>query len=51
MEGLDEQTLEELKAKAIERGGDEDITTNEINEEFIDEVEKIYDKRVKEGGL
>ena len=38
MEGLDEQTLEELKAKAIERGGDEEITTNEINEEFIDEV-------------
>ena len=47
MEGLDEQTLEELKAKAIERGGDEEITTNEINEEFIDEV-PTEDKYIEE---
>lgn len=38
MEELDEQTIQELKAKAIERGGDEgDISTNEINEELIEQ--------------
>lgn len=38
MEDLDNETIEELKAKAIERGGDEvdDITTNEIDEELKD---------------
>jgi hypothetical protein len=35
MEDLDNETIEELKAKAIERGGDEgDIATNEIDEEL-----------------
>mgnify|MGYP003121269062 CR=1 FL=1 len=35
MEALDEETMAELKAKAIERGGDEgDISTNEIDEEL-----------------
>tara|TARA_R110000822_G_scaffold64235_2_gene157794 strand:+ start:308 stop:1072 length:765 start_codon:yes stop_codon:yes gene_type:complete len=36
MEDLDEQTIAELKAKAIERGDDDDITTNEIDEELKD---------------
>ena len=38
MEDLDNETIEELKAKAIERGGDEveEITTNEIDEELKD---------------
>jgi len=35
MEALDNETIEELKAKAIERGGDDsDISTNEIDEEL-----------------
>ena len=34
MEDLDEQTIAELKAKAIERGDEDDITTNEIDEEL-----------------
>ena len=38
MEDLDEQTIAELKAKAIERGDDDDITTNEIDEELKDPV-------------
>tara|TARA_R110002020_G_scaffold311182_1_gene526834 strand:- start:1411 stop:2136 length:726 start_codon:yes stop_codon:yes gene_type:complete len=39
MEGLDEDAIAELTAKAIERGsGDDDITTNEIDEELKDPV-------------
>jgi len=36
MEDLDEKTLAELKAKAIERGGDDDVSTNEIDEDLKD---------------
>ena len=39
MEDLDEQTIAELKSKAIERGDDDDITTNEINEELKEPLE------------
>ena len=44
MEDLDEKTLAELKAKAIERGGDDDVSTNEIDEDLKDtasETEEI----------
>ena len=44
MEDLDEKTLAELKAKAIERGGDDDLSTNEIDEDLKDtasETEEI----------
>ena len=36
MEDLDEKTIAELKAKAIERGGDDDLSTNEIDEDLKD---------------
>ena len=36
MEDLDEKTLAELKAKAIERGEDDDVSTNEIDEDLKD---------------
>ena len=39
MEDLDEQTIAELKSKAIERGDDDDITTNEIDEELKEPLE------------
>lgn len=53
MEELDAQTIEELKAKAIERGGDEteDITTNEIDEELKEPdvvEEEPVPKRIEE---
>jgi hypothetical protein len=44
MEDLDEKTIAELKAKAIERGGDDDLSTNEIDEDLKDtasETEEI----------
>tara|TARA_R100001086_G_scaffold247167_2_gene180770 strand:- start:586 stop:1299 length:714 start_codon:yes stop_codon:yes gene_type:complete len=49
MEALDEETMAELKAKAIERGGDEsDIITNEIDEELKDPEETVQDVVVEE---
>lgn len=39
MEDLDEHTIAELKSKAIERGDDDDITTNEIDEELKEPLE------------
>ena len=39
MEDLDNETIEELKAKAIERGDDDDITTNEIDKELKEPLE------------
>lgn len=45
MEELDDQTIQELKAKAIERGGDDsDISTNEINEELIEQEPPVADE-------
>ena len=49
MEALDEETMAELKAKAIERGGDEsDIITNEIDEELKEPEEPVEDVVVEE---
>ena len=49
MEDLDNETIEQLKAKAIERGGDDsDIITNEIDEELKDPQETLQDVVVEE---
>tara|TARA_R100000805_G_C3614441_1_gene115617 strand:+ start:882 stop:1610 length:729 start_codon:yes stop_codon:yes gene_type:complete len=49
MEDLDNETIEQLKAKAIERGGDDsDIITNEIDEELKDPQETVQDVVVEE---